>query len=119
MAIKPAFQFDRAGLYMGLTVSHESPLEPGVFHVPALCTLTAPPGTYRPGDSPLSVGTFDPDWPDDKWPRWNSVSWELIVRPQAAKRVEQPPVDDRLARLQAFFDENPDVAELINMPVRT
>lgn len=95
MSAKTAYQFDLAGLYLCETVAHESPLEPGVFHVPARCTLTPPPA----------------DVPDDKWPRWNGSSWDIVIRPQASKVANDP-----LTKLQAFLSDNPDVAALIASP---
>ncbi len=40
---KTVFQFDIAGLYQGMTQADESPLEPGVFHLPGRTTETPPP----------------------------------------------------------------------------
>lgn len=93
MDTKPAYQFDHAGLFAGVTEADESPLEPGVFLLPARCTFAAPPD----------------DVPDDKWPRWNGSDWELVTRPAPAES-ENP-----LAKLQAFLMANPDVAELLNI----
>lgn len=84
------YQYDRAGLYSGTTEADESPLEPGVYLIPARCTHVEPPA----------------DVPDDKWPRWNGCGWDLVNRPTAA----QPTA---LEKLQAFMEANPDVAELI------
>ena len=39
----PAFQLDELGYYVGDTVADLSPLEDGVYHVPYLCVLAAPP----------------------------------------------------------------------------
>lgn len=91
MNTKPAFQYDNAGLFIGETVSHASPLEPGVFLLPARCTYVAPPA----------------DVPADKWPRWNGAAWDLVTRP--APNAEPSAV----AKLQQFLAANPDVAALI------
>lgn len=91
MNTKPAYQFDLAGLFVGETVSHESPLEPGIFLLPARCTYVAPPN----------------EWPADKWPRWNGADWDLVTRPAPAD--EPSPVD----KLREFLAANPDVAALI------
>jgi hypothetical protein len=88
---KPAYQFDRAGLYVGETVADESPMEPGVYLVPAGCTLAAPPA----------------DVPADKWPRFNGKAWQLVNRPAA------PAAEDPVAKLAAFLDANPDVAAVL------
>jgi hypothetical protein len=88
-----AYQFDRAGLYQGETLADESPLEPGVWLLPARCTLKAPPAEI----------------PDDRWPRWNGVAWDLVNRP----RPSAPAEDDPVAKLQQFLAANPDVAALL------
>lgn len=93
MTEKIAYQFDRAGLLAGITEADESPLEPGVFLLPGRCTFTAPPDAV----------------PDDKWPRWNGVAWELVNRPTPAND------NNPLAKLQAFLTANPDVAAVLNI----
>lgn len=87
-----AFQFDNAGLYLGETVADESPLEPGVYLLPARATLVAPPTSV----------------PQDKWPRWNGVEWTLTNKPKP--QTEEDPV----AKLAAFLASNPDVAAMLN-----
>ena len=49
------YQYSPAGLYQGETVADESPLEPGVWLMPARTTRVAPPSEY----------------PEERWPRWN------------------------------------------------
>lgn len=88
-----AYQYDRAGLYQGETLADESPLEPGVYLLPARCTFVAPPAQI----------------PDDRWPRWNGVAWGLVNRPQLQPSAE----DDPVAKLQQFLAANPDVAALL------
>lgn len=90
-----AFQFDHAGLYAGTTEADESPLEPGVYLLPARCTLTPPPA----------------DVPANKWPRWNGSTWQLVNRPAPAPAAEP---EDPVAKLQAFLTQNPDVAALLS-----
>lgn len=94
MNAKTVFQTDRAGLYVGPVEADESPLEPGVFHMPARAVETAPPDT----------------WPDEKWPRWNGVAWELVTNPAIATQ----PID-AAAKLRSFLQSNPDVAALIGL----
>lgn len=89
-----AYHYDRAGLYQGSTEADPSPLEPGVYLLPARTTTVAPPAEV----------------PEGRWPRWNGVAWELVNKPQA------PAVPDPLAKLTAFLNENPDVAALIEQP---
>ena len=88
------YQYNTAGLYQGETDADESPLEPGVLLMPARTTRTPPPT----------------DFPEGRWPRWNGVAWELATKPQA------PAAPDPVAKLQAFLNENPDVAALIEQP---
>lgn len=90
-----AYQYDHAGLYQGETKADESPLEPGVYLLPARCTLTPPPA----------------DVPEGQWPRWNGAAWGLANKPQPA------PAPDPVAKLAAFLNENPDVAALLQQPV--
>lgn len=94
MSTKTAYQYDRAGLFAGTTEADESPLEPGVFLLPARCTFTAPPDSV----------------PDDKWPRWNGRAWGLVNRPAPAASAND---NDPVAKLQAFLASNPDVAALL------
>lgn len=89
-----AYQFDRAGLYVGTTTADESPLEPGVYLLPARCTLDSPPAYV----------------PADKWPRWNGRAWDLVNRPAPAAAAND---NDPVAKLQAFLAANPDVAALL------
>ena len=86
------YQTNYSGLLVGETVADESPLEPGVFAIPAGCVETAPPST----------------WPDDQWPRWNGIKWELIQKPEVQQTVTP---EEKLAE---FLAHNPDVLSLIN-----
>lgn len=88
------YQLNGAGLLIGETDAPESPLEPGVFHIPAGCTESPPPA----------------EWTEDKWPRWNGSQWQLVNRP--AEQVEPSPLE----KLQAFLAANPDVAALVEPP---
>lgn len=86
---------DRAGLFAGTTEADESPLEPGVFHIPRGCVEVPPPDS----------------WPQDKWPRWNGRAWELVQRP----KLPAPETgEDPVAKLQAFLAANPDVAAILS-----
>ncbi|MDH1590530.1 phage tail protein [Stutzerimonas stutzeri] len=86
-----AYQFDAAGFYRGETTADESPLEPGVFLLPARCTSVPPPA----------------DVPEERWPRWNGAAWVLVNKPAALA------TPDPVVKLREFLAENPDVAALI------
>lgn len=88
-----AYHYDRAGLYQGNSEADESPLEPGVYLLPARSTLTPPPAEV----------------PEGRWPRFNGHAWELANRPQ-------PAVVDPVAKLADFLAQNPDVAALLQQP---
>lgn len=63
MNFKTVYQINSLGLYISETVADESPLEPGVFHMPALTVEIAPP-------TPASTAQA---------PRWTGTEWELIA----------------------------------------
>lgn len=88
--MKIVYQADHAGLYAGEVEADESPLEPGVYLIPAGCVDVAPPADFPPG----------------KWPRWNGATWQLVNKPV-------PVAVDPVAKLQAFLNSNPDVAALL------
>lgn len=88
---KQVYQYDYQGMFVGIADADESPLEPGVYHIPARCAEVAPPE----------------DWPADKWPRWNGSAWVIGNKPRPAN--DNAP----LARLQAFLNQNPDIAEML------
>ncbi|MEX3924411.1 phage tail protein [Paraburkholderia sp. BR10936] len=91
--MKTVYQTDRAGLLIGSTTADESPLEPGVFHIPAGATEIAPPESFPAG----------------QWPRFNGVAWSLVnVTPAKPEAV------DPVAKLRAFLNSNPDVAAILN-----
>ena len=93
MTTKTVYQCDFAGWYACTTDAHESPLEPGVFHIPAGCVEAEPPaGPYA----------------DGLWPRWVGGVWVMQLIP--VKVADVSPVD----KLAAFLAANPDVAALIN-----
>ncbi|WP_022955762.1 hypothetical protein [Perlucidibaca piscinae] len=94
MTSKTAYQFDRAGMLTGTTEADESPLEPGVYLLPANCTLVAPPE----------------EWPADKWPRWMGRNWKLAIKPVSHAESGIDPV----AKLRDFLNNNPDVAALMD-----
>lgn len=92
MTTKIVYQYDVAGMFIGQTDADESPLEPGVFLIPARCVEVAPP-----------------EFTGDQWPRWNGAKWELIAVSPANDNQPASPVD----KLREFLNANPDVAALI------
>jgi len=60
MNIKTAYAFDEKGVFKGECLAYESPLEPGVFPLPANSTYAIPPHVEKP-----------------YVPVWNGSSWEL------------------------------------------
>lgn len=92
MKTKTVYQYDLAGLYVEPTEADESPLEPGVFLIPARCVEAKPP---------VVAG--------DQWPRWNGAAWQIIT----LKRPEAAEVADPVAKLREFLNSNPDVAALL------
>lgn len=92
MTTKTVYQYDHAGIYAGQTEADESPLEPGVFLIPARCVTIEPP-----------------EFSGDQWPRWNGAKWELIAVKPANDNQPASPVD----KLREFLNANPDVAALI------
>jgi hypothetical protein len=90
--MKTVFQIDRAGMLVGPTEADESPLEPGVYLIPAGCVEAPPPA----------------QWPEDKWPRWNGAKWRLVNRPQPVAEQADP-----VAKLRDFLAANPDVAAIL------
>lgn len=92
MSTKTVYQCDHAGMYVGPTESDESPLEPGVWLIPARCVQIEPPAA-----------------PDGKWPRWNGAAWQIVtLHNQPAVEVSDP-----VAKLRDFLTANPDVAALL------
>ena len=88
---KQVYQTNYSGLFIGETFADESPLEPGIFHIPAGCVELAPPS----------------EWPNDQWPRWNGFKWDLIHKPQVQQETSP---EEKLAE---FLAQNPDVLKLI------
>lgn len=92
MAGKTVYQTDHFGWFTGETVADESPLEPGVFHIPAGAFEDAPP-----------AGPYD----EGLWPKRVGSGWKLVQRKVAA----EPSPQEKLA---AFFEQNPDVAAMVS-----
>lgn len=92
MSEKIVYQFNQSGLYICQTMADESPLEPGVFLMPGNSTEVPPPK----------------EWPDDQWPRYNGINWDLIPKPTISQPVSPK------QKLAEFLKNNPDVLKLID-----
>ena len=94
------YQLNDDNLFVGPVIADESPLEPGVFHIPAGCVLKEPPS--------FAVG---------KQARWDEKKDKWIIENTAKKKQEEAlaqieamaPVD----KLKKFLLENPDVVALM------
>lgn len=81
-----AHQYDQDGFYAGVSDAFESPLEPGLYLLPAGCTWAAPPKQVTGG----------------KWPKFNGNGWDIvddmrastIAANEAAKPLPPIPVRD-------------------------
>lgn len=96
MTTKNVYQADLSGFFCGVTEADESPLEPGVFHLPARCTEMPPPEV----------------WPDTHWPRFNGSAWVLVRKPLVVLH-DGNEITDPVAKLRLFLNNNPDVADLL------
>jgi hypothetical protein len=84
--MKTVYQLDQNGTYMGETVAHESPLEPGIYLIPGGCIETAPP-----------VAKFG------QVAVWNG-KWSLVESPNAPM-PENPTEEDLAAQKKAIRRE--------------
>ncbi|WP_336152612.1 phage tail protein [Acinetobacter ursingii] len=91
MSNRTVYQYNSAGMYVAATLADESPLEPGVFLIPANATEIAIPES----------------WPEDQWPRFNGANWQLVTKPKLAD------ADSPEQKLAEFLQNNPDVVALI------
>lgn len=91
MTTRTVYQTDRAGLFVCSTEADASPLEDGVWLLPAGAIEAPPPD----------------EWPETHWPRWNGHAWQLIPRPSTQR---EPTAAEKLA---AFLQAHPDVQSLI------
>ena len=73
-------QLDAAGYFIGLTVADESPLEPGVFLLPAGAVDTAPPNV-----------------PEGQRAKWTGAAWALEAIPQP-EQGPPPPTPEQIRR---------------------
>ena len=95
---KPVSQLDTSGYFVGMTVADESPLEPGVFIMPA-----------RTVDAPAPV------IPAGQRAKWNG-EWVLEDIPQPNVDPELPPVELTYAQKRAA--EYPPMADYLDAIVK-
>ena len=88
------FNYDTAGIFTGETDADPSPLEPGVFLIPARATTISPPA----------------DLPADQVARWNGAAWLAVRRPVRPEETNNP-----IDKLREFLNANPDVAALLQV----
>lgn len=74
MNVKEVYQTDQSGFFVGVVAADESPLEPGVFLIPAGCVETPPP------ELPEGMAAR---WVNDKW-----VLEAILVAPASPPEPE-------------------------------
>jgi len=85
--MKIVYQLDQNGAYLGETIAHESPLEPGIYLIPGGCVETAPPETNEG-----QVAVWDGVWtlvdlPEPEKPK-EPTAEELAAQKVAARKAE-------------------------------
>ena len=85
--MKTVYQLDQTGAYLGETIAHESPLEPGVYLIPGGCVETAPPETKE-----SQIAVWDGVWtlidlPEPEKPK-EPTAEELAAQKVAARKAE-------------------------------
>lgn len=85
--MKTVYQLDQTGKYLGETIAHESPLEPGVYLIPGGCVETAPPET-KEGEVAFWDGVWTlVDVPEPEKPK-EPTAEELAAQKLAARKAE-------------------------------
>jgi len=85
--MKTVYQLNQQGEYIGETVAHESPLEPGIYLIPGGCIETAPPETKE-----NQVAVWHGVWtlvdvPEPEKPK-EPTAQELAAQKVAARKAE-------------------------------
>jgi hypothetical protein len=85
--MKTVYQLDQTGAYLGETIAHESPLEPGVYLIPGGCVEIAPPET-KEGEVAIWDGVWTlVDLPEPEKPK-EPTAEELAAQKVAARKAE-------------------------------
>jgi hypothetical protein len=85
--MKTVYQLDQTGAYLGETIAHESPLEPGVYLIPGGCVETAPPET-KEGQIAVWDGVWTlVDVPEPEKPK-EPTAKEIAAQKVAARKAE-------------------------------
>lgn len=84
MKQKVVYQTDPDGYYTGETLADESPLEKGVWLIPAGAVETKPPSVES-----------------GKIPRWNGRVWEVVLKPSAPEPDQD--VDENVITFRQFI----------------
>lgn len=84
--IKTVYRYDEDNCYIGTDRAFESPLEKGVFHIPANCTEIEPPE----GKEGFKI-------------KWNGEAWEYEEIPKEPE-TEQPTLDELKAQKLELVD---------------
>ena len=85
------YQRDGQDAYIGDTVAHESPLEPGVYHIPSGAVETAPP-VYGALEIPVWNGLIWAVTPDRRGETW----YETDATPVTIENVGDPILEGRV-----------------------
>lgn len=90
--------------YIGPSIADESPLEPGVYHIPGFATVVEP---LQPKDDYAIVFNTESNV-------WNYIELPPVLVEEV---VEEPVIEngplDPVDKLKEFLSQNPDVAELL------
>jgi len=99
--MKIVYQTDQTGAYLGETIAHESPLEPGVYLIPGGCVETAPPET-KEGQVAVWDGVWTlvdlPEPEKPKEPTAKEIAAQKIATRKAQIGAELADIDSKSIR---------------------
>ena len=91
MSVKAVYQTDQSGFFVGVVAADESPLEPGVFLIPAGCVETPPP------QIPAGMAAR---WVNGKW-----VLETILVAPESPPEPKPAVVPLTPEQVQKAFED--------------